>query len=113
MTTTIPTPEAALAEVRPRRISRSSTGADAVFEWSMRAVGASVLVITGGVGVFLGYQAYPTLQRYGFSFFTESAWQPDQDVIGIAAVLVGTVSVALVAMFFAFPDGRADGAVHQ
>ena len=103
MTTTIPTPEAALAEVRPRRISRSSTGADAVFEWGMRAVGASVLVITGGVGVFLGYQAFPTLRRYGFSFFTESAWQPDQDVIGIAAVLVGTVSVALVAMFFAFP----------
>jgi phosphate transport system permease protein len=101
--TTIPTPEAVLAETRPRRISRSSTGADAVFAWGMRTVGASVLVITGGVGVFLGYQAYPTLKRYGFSFFTESQWQPDQDVIGIAAVLVGTVSVALVAMFFAFP----------
>ena len=53
--------------------------------------------------MFLAWQAYPTLQRYGFSFFTESAWEPDQDVIGIAAVLVGTVSVALVAMFFAFP----------
>ncbi|MFA6574986.1 MAG: phosphate ABC transporter permease subunit PstC, partial [Nocardioides sp.] len=36
-------------------------------------------------------------------FFTESDWAPDQDVIGIAAVLVGTVSVALVAMSFAFP----------
>ena len=103
--TTIPTLDPALAEVevRPRRISRASTGADAVFAWGSRAVGASVLLVTGGVGVFLGYQAYPTLQRYGFDFFTETQWQPDQDVIGIAAVLVGTVSVALVAMFFAFP----------
>ena len=101
--TTIPTPDAALAEVRPRRISRTSTGADAIFAWGARTVGASVLVITGGVGVFLGYQAYPTLKHYGLSFFTESEWQPDQDVIGISAVLVGTLSVAMVAMFFAFP----------
>lgn len=101
--TTIPHADAPPAAVTPRRLSRASTGADAVFTWGARTVGASVLVVTGGVGVFLGYQAYPTLQRYGWSFFTESQWQPDQDVIGIAAVLVGTVSVALVAMFFAFP----------
>ena len=100
--TTIPTPDA-LADVRPRKISRKSTGGDAVFEHGARAVGASVLLITGGVGVFLAWQAYPTLERYGWSFFTESDWAPDQDVIGIAAVLVGTVSVALVAMTFAFP----------
>ncbi|WP_230487078.1 phosphate ABC transporter permease subunit PstC [Nocardioides anomalus] len=103
--TSIPTHDPALAEVdvRPRRISRASTGADAVFALGARTIGASVLVITGGVGLFLGYQAYPTLKRYGWSFFTETQWQPDQDVIGIAAVLCGTVSVALVAMFFAFP----------
>ncbi|WP_337191897.1 phosphate ABC transporter permease subunit PstC [Nocardioides flavescens] len=101
--TTIPTPEAELAQVSPRRLSRASTGADAVFTASARTIGASVLVITGGVGAFLAWQAYPTLRRYGWSFFTESQWQPDQDVIGIAAVLCGTVSVALVAMFFAFP----------
>jgi phosphate transport system permease protein len=97
------TPDAAPVEVRPRRLSKRSTGADAVFVWGSRAVGASVLVITGGVGMFLAWQAYPTLKRYGWSFFTESQWNPDQDVIGIAAVLCGTLSVALVAMFFAFP----------
>ena len=90
-------------DVRPRRISRKATGADAVFEHSARAVGASVLVITGGVGLFLGWQAYPTLSRYGFGFFTESAWNPESDVVGIAAVLTGTISIALVAMVFAFP----------
>ncbi|MSZ77308.1 MAG: phosphate ABC transporter permease subunit PstC, partial [Actinobacteria bacterium] len=89
--------------IRPRRLSRKASGADAVFEHSARAIGASVLVITGGVGLFLGWQAYPTLKHYGWSFFTEQSWQPDTDVIGIAAVLTGTISVAMVAMFFAFP----------
>ena len=56
-----------------------------------------MLVITGGVGLFLGLQADPTIQHYGCSFFTEATWQPEADVLGIAAVLTGTVMVALVA----------------
>ena len=62
-----------------------------------------MLVITGGIGAFLAWQSVPTLQRYGWSFFTETAWQPEADVLGIGAVLVGTFSVAAVAMVFAFP----------
>ncbi|WP_344733075.1 phosphate ABC transporter permease subunit PstC [Nocardioides fonticola] len=89
--------------MRPRRLSRKATGVDAVFEQSARVIGASMLVITGGVGLFLGYQAKPTFQTYGWSFFTTQVWQPDTNTVGIAAVLVGTFSVALVAMTFAFP----------
>lgn len=103
--TSLPVTEAreSAADVAPRKISRRATGADAVFEHASRAVGASVLVITGGVGLFLALQAYPTLKHYGLSFFTETQWQPESDVLGIGAVLTGTLSVALVAMFFAFP----------
>jgi phosphate transport system permease protein len=90
-------------EVLPRTIARKSSGADAVFEHTFRVIGASVLVITGGVGLFLAWQAYPTLQHYGWSFFTTQQWSPESDVLGIAAVLVGTVQVAMVAMCFAFP----------
>jgi phosphate transport system permease protein len=100
--TTLPVQDAS-ADVRPRKLSRKATGADAVFVHTIRAVGATVLVITGGVGLFLGLQAYPTIKHYGFSFFTESTWQPEADVLGIAAVLTGTVMVALVAMTIAFP----------
>lgn len=100
--TTAPAPITG-AEPTPRRLSHRQTGSDAVFEHAARAVGASVLVITGGVGVFLAWQAFPTLKRYGWSFFTETQWQPEADKLGIGAVLVGTVEVALVAMFFAFP----------
>jgi phosphate transport system permease protein len=74
-----------------------------VFAHSFRAIGASMLVIIGGVGLFLGWQAFPTLHHYGLGFFTEASWQPETDTLGIAAVLVGTVEVALVAMAIAFP----------
>lgn len=91
------------ADLRPRRISRTSTGADRVFEVGARGVGAVMLAITGGIGVFLAWQSVPTLGRYGLRFFTTAEWQPEADIVGIAAVLVGTVSVAGVALFLAFP----------
>lgn len=100
--TTQPVPHTS-TEVGPRKISRKATGVDAVFVHTIRAVGAVVLVITGGVGLFLGWQAYPTLHHYGWSFFTENRWQPEADIIGIAAVLTGTFCVAMVAMVIAFP----------
>ncbi|WP_370247315.1 phosphate ABC transporter permease subunit PstC [Nocardioides sp.] len=87
----------------PRPINKTFTGVDAIFAQGARAVGATVLIITGGVGLFLGYQGYPTLQRYGWSFFTEREWNPEADVIGIAAVLLGTIVIATVAMTMAFP----------
>ncbi|CAI9398804.1 phosphate ABC transporter permease subunit PstC [Nocardioides sp. T2.26MG-1] len=100
--TTLPVPGTS-TDVRPRKISRKSTGADAVFIHTIRTVGTVVLVITGGVGLFLGWQAYPTAQNYGLGFFTESRWLPEADVVGIASVLTGTFCVATVAMVIAFP----------
>ena len=89
--------------VAPRRLSGRTSGSDRVFVVGSRAIGATVLAITGGIGFFLALQAVPTLQRYGWSFFTETQWQPEADVLGIAAVLLGTFSVAAVALVFAFP----------
>jgi phosphate transport system permease protein len=87
----------------PRLISRKPTGGDAIFVNTFRVIGASVLVITSGIGIFLAYQGWPTVHHYGFSFFTTRAWNPDTDTLGIAAVVVGTIEVAAVAMVIAFP----------
>ena len=94
-------PATPLAE--PRTLSRASFGADRVFVVGARTVGATVLAITGGIGIFLAIQAVPTMRRYGLSFFTETQWQPEADTLGIASVLVGTVTVAAVALLVAFP----------
>jgi phosphate transport system permease protein len=90
-------------EDRPRAIAPGLTAADKFFRRGVAMVGATVLVITGAIGVFLGYQSFPTLQRYGWNFFVENQWQPENDVIGISAVLLGTVQVAVLALLMAFP----------
>lgn len=87
----------------PREIPRSIPPADRAFRLSITVVGASVLIITLAIAGYLGYQAIPTLEHYGWSFFTQSSWQPELNRIGIAAVFVGTIEVALVAIVVSFP----------
>jgi hypothetical protein len=69
-----------------------------------RSVGASVLIITGGIGVFLALQSVPTLRHYGTGFFSvHRGWNFDTDQVSVASLLVGTVEVALIAISLAFP----------
>lgn len=93
----------ALLPAEPRPLSRRARGADRAFVVLSRTVGGTVLAITSGIGLFLAVQAVPTLNRYGSDFFTETQWQPEADRLGIASVLVGTVTVAVVALLVAFP----------
>jgi phosphate transport system permease protein len=88
---------------RPRAVRKSLSVADRVFRWSSTGVGALVLILTGSIGLFLGFQMFPTLRAYGLRFFTENQWNPGTNVIGISEVLLGTVEVAVIAITFAFP----------
>lgn len=90
-------------EDRPRVVSPGFTTGDQVFRRGTTVIGVLVLVITGAIGLFLGYQSIPTLQRYGLGFFTENQWQPENDIIGISSTLLGTLQVALLALSMAFP----------
>lgn len=87
----------------PRQLSPGLEPTDSVFHFVATSIGLSVLVVTGAIGLFLGYQSIPTLHHYGLHFFTQTQWNPELNKLGIAAVLVGTAEVALVAMFVAFP----------
>jgi len=87
----------------PRRIAVRLPLQDVVFVHGARAVGFFVLAIVSAIGLFLGIQAYPTLEHYGLGFFTEFRWLPSQDIIGISAVLVGTIQVAMLAIVIAIP----------
>lgn len=103
MSTIVRVEESSPTAATPRRLARSESGSDRIFAIGGRAVGATVLAVTGGIGLFLALQAVPTFKRYGLAFFTETQWQPEADVVGIGSVLLGTLTVALVAMTFAFP----------
>jgi phosphate transport system permease protein len=55
------------------------------------------------IGVFLAYRAGKALNVAGWSFLTEQAWEPDSGKFGVAAIIVGTILIALVAIGIAVP----------
>ena len=74
----------------------------ALFPWRFRLV-VGLLGIMVAVGVFLAIQAAQALSATGVSFLTTAEWQPDRGEFGIAAVMLGTVLIALVAGAIALP----------
>ena len=92
-----------LDEDVPRVLKVTHSFQDQLFIHGARIAGFLVLAIVSAIGIFLGVQAFPTLDHYGMPFFTEFRWLPSQDIIGIAAVVVGTIQVALLALVIAVP----------
>jgi phosphate transport system permease protein len=87
----------------PRILTTLRDPADIAFRAIARGGGIIVLSIMSLVGIFLGFRAWQALQVAGFSFLTEQAWEPDSGKFGIAAVIVGTILIALVAISIAVP----------
>lgn len=71
--------------------------------------GSTTLVLMVLIGVFLALRALPAFQHQGWSFFTETKWNPSPDggVFGIAALMLGTVLIAAVAIAIATPIALA------
>lgn len=83
-------------------VSRRDRG-DRVFHAGAFLSGMFVLAIMVMVGLFLSIEASDALRQRGFSFLTTMEWQPDRGTFGIAAVLLGTVLIAAVAVLVAIP----------
>jgi phosphate transport system permease protein len=90
-------------EDSPRTLKPGVSTGDQIFRNVVRVAAYTVLAITGGIGLFLGLKSIPVFQELGWSFFTTQDWNPETGQIGIAAVLVGTLELACVAIFVAFP----------
>lgn len=87
----------------PRRLTEHLGFGDRVFRRGALGAGLVVLAIMAAVGLFLGAEAVEALRATGVSFLTTAEWQPDRGEFGIAAVLTGTVLIALVAVSVAVP----------
>lgn len=87
----------------PRVLTTVRDSQDRIFRGVARAGGITVLAIMLLVGVFLSIRASQALSQAGWSFLTEQAWEPDSGKFGIAAVIVGTILIALVAIIIAVP----------
>ena len=91
-----PTPEPRAIQVRRNR-------GDRIFFGGASFSGMVVLSIMVAVGLFLGIQATQALVKTGTSFITTAEWQPARLEFGIAAVMLGTVLIAFIAVAIALP----------
>ena len=87
----------------PRALTHNDGLGDRIFRKTMYGAGGLVLVLTGSIGAFLGYQSIPTFKRYGGSFLTETNFDPSRNIVGIGAAIVGTIEIAIIALIIAFP----------
>jgi phosphate transport system permease protein len=95
----------------PREITTEPRRSDKVFRGVVTGGGLSSLLILGLIAVFLGYRGFEVLRQEGFGFITHSDWSITTDDagnvteshFGLAAMLVGTMLCALVAVVIAVP----------
>ena len=95
----------------PREITTEPRTSDKVFRGLVTAGGLSSLLILGLIAVFLGYRGFEVLVQEGFGFITNADWSVTVDEnanvvdssFGLAAMLVGTILCAFVAVVIALP----------
>lgn len=95
----------------PREITTEPRRSDKVFRGLVTAGGLSSLVILGLIAIFLGYRGFEVIVQEGFGFITNSDWSVTVDEnanviesnFGLAAMLVGTILCAIVAVVIALP----------
>ena len=93
----------ALVADQAREIIAKVDRPDLIFRGIIRTSGIAVLTVMSLIGVFLAYRASKALDVAGWSFVTEQAWEPDSGKFGVAAIIVGTILIALVAICVAVP----------
>lgn len=104
MTATVqPAPSPASDDFPPRPTKGRLPGSDRVFLTVLLAGGLAVLGLTVAIALFLSTRAARALSVAGFKFLTTPQWEPDAHRFGVAAVLTGTVEIALVALVISFP----------
>ena len=89
---------------RPRALSIRRGPADLVFRAAARGGGLTVLLLISLIGAFLAGRAGTALGREGVgTFVTTADWNPGTGAFGIKGVLIGSILIALTAIFFALP----------
>jgi phosphate transport system permease protein len=93
----------------PRVLKVSRGTSDKVFRGVILAGALFSLIVLALISGFLLYRGFEVFKDFGFSFFTSSKWDAASDdglipaSYGVAAMLVGSVVVATIAVIVAVP----------
>lgn len=91
-------------DAHPRPLTQALERVDHTFRAVVTGSGTIVMLIMGLVAVFLTVRSIQALSTEGVGkFIVTQDWSPQTRDFGIAAVLTGTVLIALVALCVAFP----------
>lgn len=104
MSTLLPDYPELTEQVSARPLKHVLEPSDYFFRSITRVGGIIVLVIMCLVGLFLTINAVQAISAVGlWKFLTTQEWAPETNNFGIAALLSGTVMVAIVALIVALP----------
>lgn len=105
-TTVLPPLRDSDAPPRARELKSAPTAADTIFRRTAYAAGGITVAIMLAVGLFLALRAGQALlppDGVGLSFLTTQEWSPETGQFGIAAVLFGTFTIAIIAICISLP----------
>jgi phosphate transport system permease protein len=92
----------------PRAVESPRSRWDTAFRVVLMSSAGVVVLLVLAITLFLAQKAWPVLQSSGLRFFTTSVWQPGtRGVYGIFGDLLGTATVATIALVVAFPISLA------
>lgn len=74
-----------------------------MYSWTITGFAALVPALLLVIFVAVGIAAWPALRQFGFSFLTESAWDPVNGQFGAAPAIYGTIVTSVVALVVATP----------
>lgn len=105
MSSTLRTPPPA------REITTQPGLSDRIFRRVVTAGGLSSLLILSLIAIFLAYRGFEVISKEGLAFITSADWSIQTDDagnvvdshFGLAAMLVGTIACALIAVVIALP----------
>lgn len=83
--------------------SRKSARADKLYGAVLSVTGMSVLLIILALGIELLLGSRESLSKFGFSFFTTSDWDPNNQIFGALPFILGTLYSSVVALLIALP----------
>ena len=76
---------------------------DRVYTAAITGFAALVPALLLVIFIAVGIAAWPALRQFGFSFLTESAWDPVAGQFGAAPAIYGTIVTSIVALVVATP----------
>jgi len=94
----------AVNDLAAARSSVRATG-DRVFQLLLAAMAAGIPLIMGAMLVALIAAARPAIERFGFTFFVSSTWDPVAGEFGVLPFIYGTLVSSALALLISVPLG--------